>query len=85
VQKYICPECHKELEVIAEGYEDARDEAFNSEIREWCKEKSLTYDDVKGFLESFTFPDEYEWSEIEYNNKLGTFDDARYLEFKDEK
>ena len=82
------------LEELAEGYEEARDEAFDTEFKEEFKKHfgtklglhvSITEDDVQGFLDSWTFPNEADWCADEYQNELETIGDIKYQEMKDER
>jgi len=76
---------------LSEGYEEARDDAFNDEFRDMfkhCFDKSnlvLTYDDVQGFLDSFTFQEEGEWAMDQAQNELEDIGDQQYEQWKDER
>ena len=77
-------------EELAEGYQDARDEAFNDEFYDEFTDTgmlttSLTEDDVQGFMDSFDFPDEDQWAIDEYESRQDSFYDAKYESFKDER
>jgi hypothetical protein len=79
-------------EELAEGYEEARDEAFNEEFRDFlCDEEfvmnseQITYDDIQGFLDNFTFPDEGEWSCDKAQSELDDIGDQQYEQWKDER
>ena len=79
-----------ELEKISEGYQDARDEEFHKQfIQEFLHSINtgyvLTEDDIRGFLESFTFPEEFEWAASEYESQIDAYEDAKHEEAKDEK
>ena len=79
-----------DIEKISEGYQDARDKRFHSEfIQEFLYSIDtgyvLTEDDLRGFLESFTFPEEFEWSASEYESQRDSYEDAKYEEMKDER
>ncbi len=58
----------------SDEYQEARDEAFNEEFQNefmesvktkdgsnWIMKDIITEDDVQGFIDSFTFPDEGDW------------------------
>ncbi len=58
----------------SDEYYEAKDEAFNEEFQNefmksvetkdgsnWIMKDIITEDDVQGFIDSFTFPDEDEW------------------------
>lgn len=56
-------------EELLEGYDDAKNEAFNDEFRDFYKEYEInidnniiTQDDIQGFIDNFTFLDEGDWS-----------------------
>ena len=75
---------------LSEGYEEARDEAFNEEflmtfINSNGNLLKLTEDDVRGFLESFTFPEEGEWAMDQAQNELEEIGDQQYEQWKDER
>ena len=82
-----------DIEKISEGYQEARDEEFNDQFRDFlCDEEYvmksntiITEDDVQGFLESFTFPEEFEWSASEYESQIDAYEDAKFESFKDER
>ena len=82
------------LELIAEGYEEARDIEFDIQFRDMFNEYFLTEkgmkiviteDDIQGFIDSFDFPDEDEWCEDELESQRDAFEDAKYEEYKDRK
>ena len=71
-----------------DDYEEARDEAFNEEFRQMFHKDMInttiiTYDDIQGFLDSFTFKDEDEWLADGYESELGDCIDRAYLEWKE--
>ena len=76
-------------EELAEGYEEARDEAFDEEFTfEFTEDgilKFVTYDDIQGFLESFSFPSEGEWSMDKVQSELDDIGDQKYEQWKDER
>jgi len=45
----------------------------------------ITEDDLQGFLDSWTFPNEADWCADEYQNELETIGDIKYQEMKDER
>ena len=75
------------VEEYAEGYQEARDDAFNDEFVDFITgtptDDKLTEDDIRGFLDSFTFPDEDEWATSEYESARDSFEDAKYQEWKE--
>ena len=76
-------------EQLSEGYQDAKDYEFNEQFTNFITgtpaSQPLTEEDVQGFLDSFTFPDETEWSWNEMESELDDIDDQRYEEEKDRK
>ena len=70
-----------------DGYQEARDEKFNSQFNDFLEELSIneptTEDDVQGFIDSFTFPDEDQWCADEYESRRDSFEDAKYEEEKE--
>ena len=78
-------------EELACNYDEARDEAFNDEFRDMfkhCFNKSnlvLTYDDVQGILDSFTFQEEGEWAMDQALNELEDIADQKHEQMKDER
>ena len=83
---------------LAEGYEEARDEAFNEELRDMFTSplkvgnskihfinESITEDDIRGFLDSFTFPEEGDWAMDKAESELEDIEDQRYEQWKDER
>ena len=76
---------------LSEGYEEARDEAFNEEFKDMfihCFDKKnlvLTVDDAQGFLDSFTFPEEGEWAMDQAQNELEDIGDQQYEQWRDER
>ena len=78
------------LDEIAEGYQNARDCEFDTELTTFIRETKeeygvVTEDDVQGFVDSFDFPDEYEWAAAEYESQRDSYYDAKYEEMKDER
>ena len=83
-----------ELERIAEKYEEAKEEEFDSQFRDMFSEyfttkmgmhTTITEDDVQGFLDSFTFESEAEWCASEYESQRDDYGDAKYEEMRDRK
>ena len=74
---------------LSEGYEDVRDETFNDEFREFIQPYiagiTLTEDDVQGFLDSFTFPEEGDWSMDKAQSEYEGYMDSKYEQMKDER
>ena len=77
------------LEEIEEGYQDARDDAFNDEFVDFItgtpEDNKLTEEDVQGFMDSFTFEDEADWCWTQLNNEEADIGDQKYQQWKDEK
>ena len=69
------------------NYEEARDyefrQQFMQEFNIGAIPNDLTYDDIQGFLDSFTFPDEEEWLASEYESHLGECADQAYMAWKE--
>ena len=79
-----------DLEDIAEGYQTARDCEFDTQLMDFIKETReaegvVTEDDLQGFLDNFTFPDEDEYCATEYADQIDAFEDAKYEEARDRK
>jgi len=78
-----------DLEELEDEYQDARDDAFNDEFVEFITgtptDEKLTFDDVQGFLDSFTFPDVADWCASEYESRRDSYEDAKYEEMKEAK
>jgi hypothetical protein len=87
------------IEIIAERYEEARDEAFRETFEDFIQEyivldihgkgnsfkiEDITKDDIQGFLDSWSFPSEYEWCEDKFNEERGAYEDAKYTAMKEE-
>ena len=81
-----------------EDYQEARDEEFDKQFRDFFNDylqkgttheernhllPDITEDDIQGFLDSFTFPDEDDWIASEYEGMLGDCADQAYEEYKD--
>ncbi len=51
-------------EELADGYQEARDVEFNEQFRDMFSIESeiITENDLQGFLDSFTFPEEWDWA-----------------------
>ena len=78
------------LEELADGYQEARDEAFNDEFYDEFTDAgmlttSLTEDDVQGFLDSFDFPDEDDWAMASAESEYEGYMDSKYEEMRDER
>ena len=79
-----------DLEAIAEGYQTARDNEFDTQLMDFIKETRelegvVTEDDLQGFLDNFTFEDEYDWCFNEYEEQRLAYEDAKYEEERDRK
>jgi len=86
-----------ELEKLSDDYQDARDFEFTEQLTQFLSEyiyfpttnvvelKEITEDDLTGFIDSFDFPEEWDWCMSEYESRLDTFQDAKYEEMKDER
>jgi len=74
---------------LSEGYEEARDDAFNDEFVEFITgtptDDKLTYDDIQGFLDSFTFQEEGEWAMDKALNELEDIADQKHEQMRDER
>jgi len=71
-----------------EDYDEARNYEFYEQLNEFYNEliaekKIVTEDDVQGFLDSFTFPEEGEWLANEYESFLDDLEDQKYLAYKE--
>jgi len=76
-----------DIEKISEGYEDAKDKEFNTQFRDFVGDETIfiTEDDIQGFLDSFTFPEEFEWAASEYESQRDAYEDAKFEEMRDER
>lgn len=75
-------------EELAEGYEDARAEAFITELSDLMD--ALHVDDMdidffQGFIDSFTFPEEGDWAFDAVQSELDDIGDAKYEQMRDER
>ena len=73
---------------LAEGYQEARTKEFDMDFRDWLIDDcpaTLSEDDVKGFIESFTFPTENEWALAQAEAEVAEMEDARRQLAKDER
>jgi len=72
---------------LAEGYEEARDEAFNEEFRDMFSQEKyvITEEDLQGFLDSFTFPEEGDWALDQAESEYEGYMDSKYQAMKDER
>ena len=77
------------IEKISERYQEAKDDEFNDQLVEFITgtptDEKLTESDIRGFLESFTFPEEFEWSASEYESQIDAYEDAKFEEARDER
>jgi len=77
----------------SDEYQEARDEAFDEELRDMFKhyfneeEQKLiiTYDDIQGFLDSFTFPSENVWCMEKACGEADDYGDMKMEEERDRK
>ena len=72
------------------AYEEARDDSFNTEFRDMFVNKYkemdfVTQEDIQGFLDSFTFPDEEDWCMNEAESAYDDLADALYEQMRDER
>ncbi len=71
----------------SDDYQEAKDYEFNQQFRDMFIEKgylnSITEDDVQGFIDSFTFPEEDEWCMNMACGEADDYFDAKYEEEKD--
>ena len=79
-------------EEYEDDYEEARDEEFNDQLRDFlCTEENiidntiLTEDDIRGFLDSFTFPDVSDWCFDRVQSEIDDYEDAKYEQMKYER
>ena len=73
---------------LSEGYEDAMDDKFNDEFTDFLKtcnfpQEQITQDDIQGFMDSFTTPDEMDWAFEQVDNELADIGDQKYQEWKE--
>ena len=81
------------IEIEESGsYQKARDEEFNDQFRDFlCDEEYImnngiiTQDDIQGFLDNFTFMDEWQWAEEQAQSEYEGICDAAYESMKDER
>ena len=80
------------VELMDSGaYQDARDETFTEEFREFmgsyikqdCSFEVVAEDDVRGFLDNFNFPDETKWVADKAESEYDDVCDAEYELEKD--
>ena len=77
-----------EIRELSDNYEAARDQACNDEFVKLYEtllqmNRLITADDLQGFLDAFTFPDEFEWCEVEYESRRDDYFDQKHEEAKD--
>jgi len=76
-----------DLEELADGYWEARDEEFDQQFRDFLltikEPENITEDDIQGFIDSFDFPSEDQWAIDEYESRRDSFYDAKYEEYKE--
>ena len=72
------------------SYQESRDEEFTVQFMKefepmFKSGEVFSEDDVKGFMDSFEFPDEWTWAEAEAQSEYETHADAQYESLKDER
>ena len=73
-----------------EEYDQARTEEFNNQFVNFLKscnfpQEQVDEDDIQGFMDSFQFPDEYEWAYDQAYSEYEDAQDAKYQQMKDER
>jgi len=74
------------IEIEESGeYQEERDYAFNEALKDFLHDIKdvVTEDDLQGFIDSFTFPDEDEWIADKVESEYGDYCDQAYEEYKD--
>jgi hypothetical protein len=69
-----------------DDYYDARDFEFDQQFKEFMqdfKRERITEEDIEGFVEAFSFPDEDEWIANELESFIGECADRAYEDFKE--
>ena len=89
-----------DIEELGEGYQEARDEEFNQQFRDFISDyiqvgtihteansllPTIAKDDVQGFIDSFAFTDVADWCASEYESRRDSYEDAKYEEMKEAK
>ncbi len=84
----------------SDDYQEARNEEFDTQFRDFLKEylptpqgrfrhdkkiEPIIEDDIQGFIDSFTFPDENEWCMEKACNEVDDYYEAKFEEEKDRK
>ena len=72
-------------EELLEGYQDARDEEFNNQLRDLMDGIVVSEDDVQGLIDSFTFPEENDWAFDAVQSEIEDIGDQKYMQYKDER
>ena len=76
-------------EELLEGYQDARDEEFSNQLKDFMSEyldhQAVNEDDLQGFIDNFEFPNEDEWAFDEVQSELDDIGDQQYEQMKDER
>lgn len=81
-------------EELSIGYEDAYNEAFDKEFQDFIfpqgvntniAKLSFTKDDIQGFMDSFTFPDEGDWALDQVQSEIEDIGDQKYEQMRDER
>ncbi len=77
-------------EELRDGYQEAMDEAFDTEFKDFLKQyelcdisNTITEDDVQDFMDKFDFPDEDTWVFTEVDNELAEIGDMKMEEQRD--
>ncbi len=72
-------------EELLDNYQEARDVEFNEQFRDMFSIESeiITEDDLQGFLDNFTFPEEYDWAYDQVQSELDDIGDQKYQEYKE--
>ncbi len=77
------------VENNSDKYQEARDEEFTHQLQDFLSEEGfvkgliITEDDMQGFIDSFTFPDEFDWLASEYEGEIGECADRMFEEARD--
>ena len=80
------------LDDLEDDYWEARNKSFIEEFEDFMSEyvervpgnfKNITEKDLQGFLDSFTFPEAYEWCAKEFEDRRDAFEDAKMEEARD--
>ena len=75
-------------EELAEGYEEAKMEEFTNQLLDELDNmefSELDSDFFQGLLDSFTFPDEWDWAFDAVQSELDDIGDQKYAQMRDER